>query len=74
MSKGAIYPSEAKMFKDVRTGANIRQVTNHHSIHHQPFFFIPAYDDAMRWLIFISCRTGSPRFLPKSVPLARLSN
>ena len=61
MSKGAIYPSEAKTFQDARTGAKIRQVTEHPSIHHHPFFFIPAYDDAMRRLIFISCRTGSPQ-------------
>ena len=61
MPKGAIYPSEAKTFQDVHTGANIRQVTDHPSIHHHPFFFIPAYDDAMYRLIFISCRTGSPQ-------------
>ena len=59
MPKGTIYPSEAKTFQDARTGAKIRQVTDHPSTHHHPFFFIPAYDDAMRWLIFISCRTGS---------------
>ena len=61
MSKGKIYPSEAKTFHDARTGAKIRQVTDHPSIHHHPFFFIPAYDDAMCRLIFISCRTGSPQ-------------
>ncbi len=61
MSKGRIYPSETKIFQEAHTGANIRQVTDHPSIHHQPFFFIPAYDDAMRWLIFISCRPGSPQ-------------
>ena len=66
MSKGTIYPSETEMFKDAHTGVNIRQVTNHHSIHHQPFFFIPAYDDAMRWLIFISCRTGSPQIFAEA--------
>ena len=61
MSKGTIYLSEAKTFQDARTGANFRQVTDHPSIHHHPFFFIPAYDDAMRWLIFISYRTGAPQ-------------
>jgi oligogalacturonide lyase len=58
MGKGTVYPSEAMTYRDQGTGAAIRQVTNHPSIHHHPFFFAPAYDDAMRWLIFVSRRTG----------------
>jgi len=46
---------------DERTGAHIRQVTTHPSIHHQPFFFIQAYDNDMRWLFFVSHRTGTPQ-------------
>lgn len=61
MSKGKIYPYESKIFHDSRTGTRIRQVTAHPSIHHHPFFFIPAYDDAMHWLIFVSERTGTPQ-------------
>ncbi|MBO9597434.1 MAG: PD40 domain-containing protein [Cohnella sp.] len=61
MSKGTRYPSEAKAFRDETTGLAIRQITNHPSIHHQPFFMIPAYDDAMRRLIFVSHRTGTPQ-------------
>lgn len=61
MSKGKVYPPESRIFTDPRTGAAIRQVTDHPSIHHQPFFFIQAYDDAMRWLFFISHRTGAPQ-------------
>lgn len=38
----------------------MRQITDHESIHHHPFFIIPAYDDAMRRLIFVSHRTGRP--------------
>lgn len=61
MTKGQLYPTEAQHSIDERTGARIRQLTNHPSIHHHPFFMIPAYDDAMRWLIFASERTGSPQ-------------
>lgn len=38
----------------------MRQVTSHPSIHHHPFFYIPAYDDEMARLILISHRTGRP--------------
>jgi len=60
MARGSIYPGESSTFQDPRTGAVIRQVTRHESIHHQPFFIIPAYDDAMQRLIFVSHRTGRP--------------
>jgi oligogalacturonide lyase len=36
-------------------------VTRAEAIHHHPFFLIPAYDDAMQRLIFVSHRTGSPQ-------------
>lgn len=61
MGKGERYKSESRRFTDDRTGARIRQVTSHPSIHHQPFFFVPAYDDAMRRLYFVSHRTGTPQ-------------
>jgi oligogalacturonide lyase len=41
-------------------GVRLRQVTAHPSIHHHPFFFVPAYDGTMRRLFFISHRTGRP--------------
>lgn len=58
---GTRYPAESRWFVDERTGTRIRQVTAAPAINHQPFFFIPAYDDAMRWLFFVSHRTGSPQ-------------
>ncbi len=61
MLKGKIYPDESKICLDYRTGSMIRQITTHRSTHHQPFFMIPAYDNAMQHLIFISHRTGSPQ-------------
>jgi oligogalacturonide lyase len=57
---GALYPSESRTFRDGQTGAEIRQITAHQSIHHHPFYYIPAYDDAMRHLVFVSHRTGRP--------------
>ncbi len=59
MSKAEKIPSEAIVRTDSRTGRQVRQVTNHPSIHHHPFFYVPAYDDQMRWLVFISHRTGT---------------
>jgi len=61
MSKGRIYPSESTEHTDPSTGVRIRQLTAHPSIHHHPFYYIPAYDDAMRRLIFVSHRTGAPQ-------------
>jgi oligogalacturonide lyase len=53
-------PPESRPFTDPRTGARVRQVTNHPSIHHHPFYYLPAYDDAMMRLFFVSHRTGRP--------------
>lgn len=61
MPKGAVCSSEAIETCDSTTGAKVRQVTSHESIHHHPFYYIPAYDDQMRWLFFVSHRTGSPQ-------------
>ena len=62
MAKGDILPPESFETRDPQTGVAVRQVTSHESIHHHPFYYIPAYDDAMRWLFFVSHRTGSPQF------------
>ena len=61
MSKGQHYPSEARETTDPESGRRIRQVTSHPSIHHHPFFFVRAYDDAMKRMIFVSYRTGTPQ-------------
>ncbi len=61
MSKGARYPREDRSFADPISGRRLRQVTSHPSIHHHPFFFVPAYDDAMRRLVFVSHRSGAPQ-------------
>ena len=61
MAKGTIRPPESRTFYDRCTGTCIRQVTTASAQHHHPFFIIPAYDDAMQRLIFVSSRTGSPQ-------------
>ncbi len=61
MPKGGVFPGESREFRDPVTGARIRQVTSHPSIHHHPFFFVPCWDDAMRRLVFVSHRSGSPQ-------------
>ena len=61
MSKGQRYPAESRQHIDATSGHRIRQITSHPSIHHHPFFFVPAYDRAMKRLIFVSYRTGLPQ-------------
>ena len=62
MAKGDVLPSESVENRDPDTGVLIRRVTSHNSIHHHPFYYIPAYDDRMQWLFFVSHRTGLPQF------------
>lgn len=61
MTAGACFPAESRWSKDTQSGLPIRQITSHESIHHHPFFFVPAYDRDMRRLFFISWRTGLPQ-------------
>ena len=61
MSKGKRYASESTSYIDEKTGVVVRQITSHSSIHHHPFFMIPAYDGSGRRLFFVSHRTGSPQ-------------
>ena len=61
MAKGEIYPPESLNFRDSETGVQIRQVTTDFSNHHHPFFIVPAYDDLMKRLFFISERSGKPQ-------------
>ena len=39
----------------------VRQVTDHASIHHHPFFFVDAWDRDMTFLTFVSHRSGAPQ-------------
>jgi oligogalacturonide lyase len=76
MSRGSLHPHESRVFTDERSGARVRQVTSHPSIHHHPFYYIPAHDDAMRRLVFVSYRTGRPEIfaeLRKSGELLQLT-
>ncbi len=61
MAKGSVSSSESRTFYDRQTGTRIRQVTTASAHHHHPFFIIPAYDDEMQRLIFVSHRTGTPQ-------------
>jgi len=59
--KGRLWPAEARCFQDRLTGAKVRQITTHPSLHHHPFVYLPAYDDQMNWLVFVSHRSGLPQ-------------
>ena len=56
-----MFPPEGRTYRDRRTGALIRQVTSQPCINHHPFFFVPAFDDRMARLVFVSHRFGSPQ-------------
>ncbi|MEI8276372.1 MAG: hypothetical protein WCG00_10300, partial [Hyphomicrobiales bacterium] len=60
-AKGAVSPPEGRSATDAMSGRRVRQVTDHPSIHHHPFFFVPAYNRAGTKLNFISHRTGTPQ-------------
>ena len=59
--KGARFAPEQRCLSDEKSGRRLRQVTSHPSIHHHPFFFVPAWDRAGEKLIFVSHRTGAPQ-------------
>ena len=59
--KGSREKAGRRVVVDPVSKRKVRQVTDHPSIHHHPFFFVPAYDRAGTKLIFVSHRTGSPQ-------------
>lgn len=61
MSKGTLFSSEVMAFSEASNGVRVRQLTSHPSIHHHPFYYLPAWDDAMQRLILVSHRTGIPQ-------------
>ncbi len=72
MAQGDRFPSESRWSQDAATGVQIRQITTHASLHHQPFFLVPAYDDAMRWTLFTSTRFGDPQIFVEDRATAEL--
>src|SRR3569832_2512486 len=59
--KGARFAPEQRWLTDEKSGRRLRQVTSHPSIHHHPFFIVPAWDRAGEKLVFVSHRTGAPQ-------------
>jgi oligogalacturonide lyase len=39
----------------------VRCVFQDRALQHHPFFYVPAYDDAMEWLVFVAHSTGRPQ-------------
>ncbi len=72
MPKGHLSPPESRIYRDEKTGARVRQITAHPSIHHHPFYYVPAFDDAARRLIFVSHRTGRPELYAELRETGRL--
>ncbi len=72
MGKGKVFPTEKRLLSDQRNGACIRQLTEFPSVHHHPFYYVPAWDDAMQWLFFVSHRTGLPQLFAEEVTTGQL--
>lgn len=70
--KGRVLPPESRTLVDAATGRTIRQVTTAPAIHHHPFYYLPAYDDAMHWLVFVSHRCGHPAVFAEERATGRL--
>lgn len=66
-----IHKTEASVIQ-AANGVTVRQVTNHPSIHHHPFFFVDAWDAAQSFLLLISHRTGKPQIYIEPEPGADL--
>ncbi len=67
-----IDPPEAVLLHDRLSGRIVRQVTTAPATHHTPFFLIPAFDDAMARLFFVSTRTGRPEVFAEERATGRL--
>ena len=70
--KGDTLPQESRTLIDAATGRTIRQVTSAPAIHHHPFYYLPAYDDGMNWLVFVSHRSGRPALFAEERASGRL--
>jgi len=47
---------------------SVRRVSPDSALQHHPFFYVPAYDDAMRWLFFVSHSLGRPQIFAEHRP------
>ncbi|MBN9887174.1 TolB family protein [Salipiger abyssi] len=63
--------SETRILSETDT-VSLRQVTDHPSIHHHPFFFVDAWDTAMSFLLLISHRSCTPQIYIERAPGAEL--
>ena len=60
MAKGQTYSSEAKALKDKKTGAVIRQMTDHPAVSHNLYFSNPSWMPDGKTIVFTSYRSGHP--------------
>lgn len=72
MGKGKTFPAERRIFHDAHSSTCVRQVTQFPCTHHHPFYYVPAWDDAMQWLFFVSHRTGKPQLFAEEVATGRI--
>lgn len=72
MAKGTTFSVEEEPQCVVGNGVRVRQLTSFPCVHHHPFYYVPAWDDAMQWLFFVSHRTGCPQIFAKEVDTGRI--
>jgi oligogalacturonide lyase len=61
------FKNEGLFFFDKETGVKIHQITNVPSVHHHPFYYIPAFNSNSNYLTFISRRSGRPEIYQYSL-------
>lgn len=71
MSKGALFASEHREFRDAATGARVHQLTAHASINHATYFLQSSFTPDGETLIFVSYRDGNAAQLFEISPFPR---
>ena len=60
MGRGRTFASETRELTDKRTGASIRQMTDHPAISHNLYFSNPSWTPDGKSIVFTSYRSGKP--------------
>ena len=68
MSAGRIWPAEQRIYRDLRTGVTVRQLTDYKGHSHHLYFTNPGWHDGGRRLIFASDRENRTNLFSLDLP------